>query len=241
MSQPMDARFASDDLAPGDLEFVTERLEGVRGRVVSAGGDPDSVRIVAVTKGFGLAAVRAAIALGLDHVGENYADELVAKAGLLAGEESAAQLRWHFLGAVQRNKLTRLAPVVARYEGVDRLVEGERIARLAPGASVLVEVDLTGASGRGGAAKDEVPALVTALQRLELSVDGLMTVAPPGPPALARSAFAEVASLAAELGLAERSMGMSGDLEEAVAAGSTTLRLGAALFGPRPGRPEVSQ
>jgi uncharacterized pyridoxal phosphate-containing UPF0001 family protein len=150
-------------------------------------------------------------------------------------------VRWHYLGALQRNKVNRLAGRVALFEGIDRLDEGVALARRAPGASVLVEVDTAGRPGRGGVPPAEVPALVGALRALDLSVEGLMTVAPPGGGAPARHAFSAVATLRDDLGLAEASMGMTDDLELAVAAGSTMVRVGRALFGSRPPRVRVSQ
>ncbi|HVB06681.1 MAG TPA: alanine racemase [Acidimicrobiales bacterium] len=217
---------------------VAGNLARLRARIASA-GDPAAVRIVAVTKTFPLAAVFAARAAGLADIGENYANELVDKAAA-AGAAGASELRWHFLGELQRNKLARLAPLVACYQGLDRLEEGEGLARRRPGARVLVEVDVAGTPGRGGVAPREVTPLVGALVRLELDVAGLMTVAPPDPVA-ARRAFSLVAALRAELGLAEASMGMSDDLELAVEAGSTMVRVGSALFGPRAGQGPVPQ
>jgi hypothetical protein len=201
----------------------------VRVRIADAGGDPSSVRVVAVTKGFGADAVRAARAVGLDDLGENYAGELEAKA---PGPEGTC---WHFLGAVQRNKVKALAPLVGVWQGVARVAEGERIAARAPGARVLVQVDTTGRAGRNGCPPADVSSLVRDLSSLDLTVAGLMTVAPQGDPALVAAAFAEVARLADQAGLPERSMGMSDDLEAAVAAGSTMVRIGRGLFGPRPG------
>jgi PLP dependent protein len=185
------------------------------------------VRVVAVTKGFGLDAVHAALEAGLEDLGENYAGELVEKA--TAADADAV---WHFLGTVQRNKVPDLAPVVGVWQSVAREPEGARIARFAPGASVLVQVDTTGLPGRNGCAPSEVAELVGRLRDLELAVRGLMTVAAPGPAGAA--AFTEVGRLADELGLEERSMGMSDDLEAAVAAGSTMVRVGRGLFGERP-------
>ncbi|MGH9087650.1 MAG: YggS family pyridoxal phosphate enzyme [Acidimicrobiales bacterium] len=205
----------------------------VRARIAAAGGDPGTVRVVAVTKGFGPDVARATVAAGLLDVGENYAQELLAKA---VGWDTVPAPRWHFLGAVQRNKVPALAPVVDCWQSVARAVEGEAIARRRPGAGVLVEVDLTGRKGRNGCSPDAVPALVTDLGSLGLDVRGLMTVAPPGPGG-ARPAFRTVRDLADRLGLPERSMGMSGDLEDAVAEGSTMVRVGRALFGARGVRP----
>jgi uncharacterized pyridoxal phosphate-containing UPF0001 family protein len=196
----------------------------VRRRIESAGGDPAVVRVLAVTKGFGPDAVRAALDAGLTDIGENYAQELLTKA---PGAEGA---RWHFLGAVQRNKVRALAPLVDVWQGVARVAEGERIARDAPGASVMVQVDYTGLPGRNGCAPDAVPALVQALSAFDLQVTGLMTVAPvSGAP----DVFRQVGEMADRLGLPERSMGMSDDLEAAVAAGSTMVRIGRGLFGER--------
>ena len=228
----------------GDLvETVAGNLEVVRRRIDAAGGDRHAVQVVAVTKTFGEAAVRAALHAGLTDIGENYADELVGKAIALAAhpEPGVAAPRWHYLGAVQRRHLGPLAAVVTVYEGVDRLEEGEAIARRRPGASVLVEVDTTARTGRGGVAPGEVAALVTALAGLDLAVRGLMTVAPPGAGAEAATAFEIVGRLRAELGLAEASMGMTEDLELAVAAGSTMVRVGRGLFGPRVGSPPVPE
>jgi uncharacterized pyridoxal phosphate-containing UPF0001 family protein len=206
---------------------VAARLAAVRERIGRAGGDPERVRVLAVTKGFGAEAVLAARAAGLVDIGENYAAEMVHKAPGPPGTQ------WHFLGAVQRNKVGTLAPLVDVWQGVARLAEGERIARFAPGARVLIQIDYTGLPGRNGCAPADVPALAAALAGLNLTLQGLMTVAPPEPPA-AEVAFRSLARLADALELPERSMGMTADLEAAVAAGSTMVRVGRALFGERP-------
>jgi len=207
---------------------VARRLLAVRQRIERAGGDPARVRVVGVTKGFGPDAVRAAREAGLGDLGENYAAELVAKAP--AADDAVV---WHFLGAVQRNKVALLAPLVGLWQSVAREAEGARIARFAPGAGVLVQVDATGLPGRNGCLPSDVGELVRRLLDLGLDVRGLMTVAAPGLPA-ARAGFERVGQLADQLGLPERSMGMSDDLEAAVAAGSTMVRIGRALFGERP-------
>jgi len=219
--------FASDEVA--------QRLRAVRARIEEAGGDPSRVRIVGVTKGFGPEAVLAARAAGLVDIGENYANELVAKAADVQADASPAMLRWHFLGAIQRNKVARLAPVVGLWQSVARAEEGARIARFAPGATVLVEVETTGLAERNGCPPDDVAALVARLRDTGLDVQGLMTVAGPGEGA-ARSAFGTVRRLADELGLEERSMGMTDDLDAAVREGTTMVRIGRALFGERPAK-----
>ena len=213
------------------------RLAAIRRRIASAAPDPDRVTLLAVTKGFGPEAVQTALAAGLVAVGENYADELVAKAAALAGEPGPAPV-WHYLGAIQRNKVPRLAPVVACWQGLGRIEEGRAIARRRPGAQVLVQVDVAGLPGRGGVPPAEVPDLVADLRTEELDVAGLMAVGPPGAPEDARPGFREVARLADALDLRIRSMGMTDDLEVALEEGSTMVRLGRALFGDRPARTE---
>jgi PLP dependent protein len=217
---------------PFDAGGFVERVEAVRRRIGSVSGDPGGVRIVAVTKGFGIDAVAAALAAGLTDIGENYADELVSKAGELADTPLPPPV-WHFLGSVQRNKVARLAPLVAWWQTVSRLAEGRTIATRHPGATVLVQVDVTGLAGRGGCPPAEVSGLVGALRDEDLCVTGLMAVGPPGPPEGSRPGFSLVSSLADSLDLPVRSMGMSDDLEVALAEGSTMVRVGRAIFGER--------
>lgn len=208
---------------------VGEGLHEVRERIRRAGGDPARVRIVAVTKGFGPEAVAAALAAGLHDVGENYAQELVAKAKGPGG--SAA--RWHMLGHVQRNKVKALAPYVSVWQSVDRPELIRAVAAHRPGASILVQVNVTDDPARNGCDWDDAELLVEQAAAVGLDVRGLMAVGPrhdPGP------AYRRLAELADELGLEERSMGMSGDLEVAVGEGATMVRVGTALFGPRPDR-----
>ncbi|MGD0312320.1 MAG: YggS family pyridoxal phosphate enzyme [Acidimicrobiales bacterium] len=226
-----------------DPEGFAARLSDVRRRIDSSSPRPDSVRIVAVTKGFGADAVQAALDAGLADVGENYAEELLAKAALVAtgdgtggdggGPAPPSAPVWHFLGAVQRNKVARLAPLVTWWQGVCRPEEGTAIARRRPGSTVLVQIDVAGIAGRGGVPPDRAPELVARLRDEDLDVAGLMAVGPPGPPEGARPGFARLSSLADSLDLPVRSMGMSDDLEVAVAEGSTMVRLGRALFGER--------
>lgn len=209
-----------------------DRVEQVRARIASAGRRPDDVAIVAVTKGFGPNAVEAAAAAGLHDCGENYAQELLAKAAVT----EAAGVRWHFMGPVQRNKVAALAGPVTLWQGVDRTAAAAEIARRAPGARVLVQVNLSGDPARPGCGWGEAPALVEAASDLGLKVEGLMGVARREG---ARAQFRRLAALANGLGLAEVSMGMSGDFEVAVQEGSTMVRVGTALFGARPGAAQV--
>jgi pyridoxal phosphate enzyme (YggS family) len=210
-------------------EAVASRLAEVRRRVARAGGDPTSIRIVAVTKGFEVRTVEAALAAGLPDVGENYAQELVAKAG-----QTSAPARWHFLGPVQRNKVKRLAPLVTVWHGIDRAVAADAVAAARPGVEVLVQVNLTGQAGRPGCRPEDVDDLVRYCRQRPISLSGLMAIGPEGDLDRTRSSFAWLARRARQLGLRELSMGMSDDFEVAVAEGATTLRLGRVLFGPRP-------
>lgn len=211
---------------------VTPPLSAVRARIAAAGGDLDKITIVAVVKGFEPGVARTAAAAGCRDLGENRAQDLVAKAGAL----TPLTVRWHFLGEVQRNKVAAIADHVHLWHSVDRIVEGEEIARRRPGAAVLTQVNTTGEPQKAGCAPDEAARLVAGLGKLGLEVRGLMTVGPIGPAEAARPAFRRLAQLGAELGLQELSMGMSGDLEVAVQEGATIVRVGTGLFGPRPQR-----
>jgi hypothetical protein len=208
---------------------VAARLHDVRERVAGAGSDPDAIRVVAVTKGFGNDAVAAAVAAGLLDVGENYAQELLEKTGA-----ASPDVRWHFLGAVQRNKVARLSPWVRAWHGLDRPPAADAVAKASPGVEVFIEVNLSGVASRPGCAPEDVDALVGHCRALPLDVSGLMAVGPAGDLEGSRECFRYLARQARQLGLRELSMGMSDDFEAAVAEGATTLRLGRVLFGPRP-------
>ena len=226
------------DLA-GNLRAVRARIDAA---ARAAGREPSSVALLAVSKTWPADDVRALAALGQVDFGENRAQELLSKAGELADVD----LRWHFIGQLQRNK----AAAVARLGAVVHTVDRESLARALDRAGrecerpvdVLVQVDLGGVAGelaaRGGAAPDDVPALADLVVSCPgLRLRGLMAVAPRGEdPA---PAFERLAALAERLRgdhpeAAELSAGMSGDLEAAVAAGATVVRVGTALFGDRP-------
>lgn len=222
-----------------DPVAVARNLARLRTRVRAAGGD--DVEIVAVTKRFGLDAVRAARQAGLRSIGENYAQELAQKAQALtefdraeAGPARADPVAWHFIGQLQSKRIPLIAEYVAVWQSVDRSKTGELIARHAPGARVMVQVNATGERQKAGCEPDEVASLVDHLRTLVLDVVGLMTMGRVGDEASSRAAFRQVRLLADGLGLRECSMGMSGDLEWAVAEGSTMIRVGTDLFGPRP-------
>ena len=203
---------------------VAENLAALRERI------PDHVTIVGVTKQQAGDVVADALAAGLFDLGENRADALLAR----AEATDDTRVRWHFLGQIQRNKIAKVAPHVALWQSVDRAELGPAIARHAPGAHVLVEVNLTDDPNRGGTSLAAVPALVRDLQAEGLVVRGLMAVGPLGGPEAARPGFTSVVQCADELGLPERSLGMSDDIDVAVACGSTMVRVGTAIFGARP-------
>jgi pyridoxal phosphate enzyme (YggS family) len=207
---------------------VAANVTALRERIARTGRDPASIRLVAVTKTFGVEAVDAALANGLHDLGENYVDELETKSAQRRDE----QLTWHFIGTLQSNKIARICASAQVIATVSRTKELERIARGEHHPALLIQVDYTGGATRNGASADEVPALVGRARDLDLDVRGLMTVAAPDS-ALARSAFANLAALREDLGLAECSMGMSDDLEIACELGTTELRIGRALFGER--------
>jgi hypothetical protein len=169
----------------------------------------ETINIVAVTKGFGADAVTAARQTGLVDIGENYAQELLAKlAGL--GENRP---RVHFIGRLQSNKVRSLAGVVDLWQSIDRASLVEPLARLRPAVNVLVQVNVSDEQQKGGCTPADAPGLVAELREQGLQVDGLMTVGRSGRPEDARPGFRLLRRLVDELGLTTCSMGMTDDLE----------------------------
>ena len=208
---------------------VSEVLARVAAAATRAGRDPASVVLIGASKTVPAEILAAALDAGLTDLGENRAQELLAKAPVLAGR--SAPPTWHFLGRLQRNKVAGLVPWVSWWHSVDRVVLGEAIARRAPNARILVEVNLGDEPAKGGCPPAEAPALVDELRRLPLEVAGLMAVVPrAGDP---RPWFAALRDLAGTLELRELSMGMSDDFEAAIAEGATMVRVGRAIFGDR--------
>lgn len=198
---------------------------------IGAGRAPASVTLVVVSKTVPGAVVRDALAAGAADLGENRAQELVAKAAELS--DVAPAPRWHFIGRLQRNKVRMLAGVVDLWHSIDRPELAEPLARHAPGARVLVEVNLSEEPQKGGCQPADAPALVERLTGSGLVVEGLMTVpAATGDP---RPVFAALREMGTRLGLPELSMGMTADFEAAIAEGATIVRVGSAIFGPRSG------
>jgi pyridoxal phosphate enzyme (YggS family) len=209
---------------------VARAVTDVRARIAAAaaraGRDPQGVTLIGATKTVGAARARDAVAAGVVDLGENRAQELLEKAPLVPGA------RWHFIGRLQRNKVRALAPWVTAWHSVDREAAGTEIARRAPGARVLVEVNLAREAQKGGCEPAAVAGLVERLRGDGLEVEGLMTVPPHGTDP--RPWFAALRDLAEEVGVRELSMGMTDDFEVAVEEGATMVRVGRALFGDRP-------
>jgi pyridoxal phosphate enzyme (YggS family) len=189
------------------------------------------VNVLGVTKSFTAELILDAYTAGIGRIGENYAQELLSKAEVI---RSIGDVEVHFIGQLQSNKVRSLVGLVDRFDSVDRASLVVELARRAPGARVLIQVDTSDEPGKGGCAPDEVDALCDLAGSSGLVVEGLMTVGPTqGDPEAARRGFALVRSLADQLGLRECSMGMSDDLEVAISEGATEIRVGRALFGPR--------
>ncbi len=217
-----------------DSEDVRTRLRGLRDRIDGVERAwSHRVAVVGVTKGFGADAVDAAVAAGCDAIGENYAQELLDKRATI--ERLGPEV--HFIGRLQRNKVRQLVDIVDVWCSLDRASAIDEVAKRAPGGRVMIQVDTTGDPGKGGCDVGDTAALVDRATEQGLIVRGLMTVGPTGGDSeAARPGFRRVRALVDELGLDECSMGMSGDLVVAVEEGSTEVRVGTALFGPRPPR-----
>lgn len=210
-----------------DPQEVALRVQQIRTEVARESSSP--VALIAVTKTFGHDAIRAAVVAQCDAVGENYAQEVLAKVA-----EAPIDLPVHFIGAIQSNKVRQLAPYISLWQGVDRLSVISEIGKRAPRAEILLQVNTTNEDTKSGVPPSQVESLLAAGQDAGLVVRGLMTIGPTsGDAAEAEKAFLSLRSLADSLHLAECSMGMSDDYLVAVACGSTMIRIGSRLFGPR--------
>jgi hypothetical protein len=219
-----------------------ERLAAVRQRIrraEQAAGRPNgSVRLIAVSKTQPIGALISAYQCGQRDFGENYLQEALAKQDRLAHYDIA----WHFIGPIQSNK-TR--PIAARFDwvhSVDRLKIAERLSEQRPAdlppLNICVQVNVSEEASKSGVALDALPDLVAAVARLpRLRLRGLMAIPEPSAdPAQQRRAFRVLRQAfddLADYGLDTLSMGMSDDLEAAVQEGTTLVRVGTAVFGPR--------
>ena len=218
---------------------IAKRLNEVRARIQRAceqvSRDSSEVTLVAVSKRHSLQSIRAAYDAGQREFGENYAQELVQKAEAL---RHLVGIRWRMIGHVQRNKVKALLRIGAAIDTIDSLRLARALSRHSEGLRMPVEVgiqvNLSAEPQKAGVSPAELPELVAAVRELpHLNLCGLMTI-PRTESEAAAAAFAELRTLADRYGLPKRSMGMSSDLEAAIANGATHVRVGTAIFGPRP-------
>jgi pyridoxal phosphate enzyme (YggS family) len=228
------------------MSEIAENWQALRDRIDraerAADRQPGSVRLLAVSKTQPPEAVRSAHACGQRAFGENYVQEGVAKVAALADLEG---LEWHFIGPLQSNKTRDVAEAFHWVHSVDREKIARRLAEQRPAGlprlQVCLQVNIDDEAGKSGCTPAELPALVRAVLSLPaLELRGLMCIPRPGNHAaftdLAKTRLDLLASIP-ELSAARfdtLSMGMSDDLEAAIAAGSTLVRIGTALFGARP-------
>ncbi len=225
------------------LQTVRDRIERA---ARAAGRDPARITLLAITKTFGAERVLQAMAAGQHRFGENYVQEAVGKMDEVARAEPGQSVEWHFIGPIQSNKTRELAERFDWVQTVDRLKIAQRLSQQRPAGrpalNVLVQVNISGEATKHGVLPAEAAALarqVAALPRLRLR--GLMAIPEPeADPQRQRAPFATMRELLEQLRrelpgteLDTLSMGMSDDLEAAVAEGSTMVRVGTAIFGAR--------
>jgi PLP dependent protein len=234
------------EVAASERVNIGQTLARARARIDQAARachrDPASVKLVAVSKTQPPERIREAYEAGQRAFGENYAQELTSKANALA---DLPGLEWHFIGHLQSNK----ARVVAKHAHVVHTIDsvaiarelGKRVAREGRGRPlpVLVEVNVGGERQKAGAAPSELAEVMAAVRgEPTLALRGLMTVPPAGGLDVARGVFETIEMLRQQHGgaalLPELSLGMTGDLEVAIACGATIVRVGTGVFGPRP-------
>ena len=221
---------------------IAANLERVRERVARAaeraGRTPDDVLLIGVSKVVEVERIRAALAAGLGALGENRVQEAKAKVA-----ELGRPVPWHLIGHLQTNKVKDALPLFDLIHSLDRLELAHEFERRAAAQSrtvdTLLQVNIAGEASKGGFAPDAVSGALEAIARLShVRVRGLMVIPPEAERAEeSRSWFRQLREMADKHGLRERSMGMSGDFEVAIEEGATMVRVGTAIFGPRPSRP----
>jgi len=248
---------AGDALTDAERQALGERLRGVRAGLEAACADASLAEpplLLAVSKGHPAAAIRAAYELGQRHFGENYVQELVEKAEALADLE---HLVWHVIGHLQRNKVKHVVEHAQAVHSVDSLLllaeldrratdhaipAGRRAFGSDPRLPIFIEVSIAGEEQKGGCDPAELGSLIDAADSANaVRLVGLMCVPPlDAEPERSREYFDKLRALRDEHGgiarMPELSMGMSHDYEQALRAGSTVVRIGTAIFGPRPPR-----
>jgi pyridoxal phosphate enzyme (YggS family) len=229
-------------MALSTLDSVAERLHRVRDEIgdaaVRAGREASDVRLVAISKGFPPQAVAAAMEAGQLEFGENRVQELESKY-----DKVPAGVVWHFVGALQRNKVRKLVRMASVIHSIDSRELAREVSSRSEGPiEVLIEVNASGEASKGGVPPHELNGLVEAVLEMEhLDLIGLMTMAPRvADPEEARPVFRQLAELRRQVEdrysyarIHHLSMGMSQDYRVAVEEGSTMVRIGEAIFGPR--------
>ena len=221
------------------FEALPERLAQVRAEVARFASQP--VTIVAVTKGFGSEAIRAAVAAGVVDIGENRVQEALHKQDELGVEGQGLGIRWHLIGHLQRNKAKHVPGRFELVHSVDSLALATELDKRATGLRVLLQVNVAGEEQKSGCAPQEASGLARQVAALgNLRLEGLMTVGPfTDDVDVQRRVFRGLRVLRDTINeengvwLPTLSMGMSGDYATALAEGATVIRLGTALFGPR--------
>jgi PLP dependent protein len=231
-------------ISPADTT-IANNLQALRAEIAAAAAaahrSDDCITLVAVSKGHGAAQVRAAAACGVTDFGESYLQEALPKIAALRD----LKLTWHFIGRIQANKTAAVAADFDWVHGVDRLRIAERLSaqrpHYAPPLQVCIQVNIAGEAAKAGIEPAAAPQLVQAVGALpRLKLRGLMCILPPGGSAVEnRATFGAMQLLLQQLNaqggaLDTLSMGMSADFREAIAQGATLIRVGTAIFGPRP-------
>ena len=223
------------------MSTIADNLSTLAGRIRSAaeacGRDPASIQLLAVSKTKPADAIREAFAAGVRDVGENYLQEALGK----QTELSDLPLTWHFIGPIQSNKTRPIAEHFDWVHSVDRLKIAQRLSEQRPAGlpplNLCLQVNVSGEASKSGCTPEDLPALAAAVAALpNLRLRGLMAIPEPTDDRAAQdAAFARVRELQDSLGLGldSLSMGMSHDLESAIAQGATWVRIGTALFGAR--------
>ncbi|MFZ0155724.1 MULTISPECIES: YggS family pyridoxal phosphate-dependent enzyme [unclassified Pseudomonas] len=223
------------------MSTIADNLSTLAARISAAaeasGRSPSAIRLLAVSKTKPATAVREAFAAGVRDVGENYLQEALNK----QAELSDLPLTWHFIGPIQSNKTRAIAEHFDWVHSVDRLKIAQRLSEQRPEGltplNICLQVNVSGEASKSGCTPEALPALASAIAALpRLKLRGLMAIPEPTDDRAAQeAAFAQVRQLQDSLGLDldTLSMGMSHDLEAAIAQGATWVRIGTALFGAR--------
>ena len=226
------------------MDTIDANLQAVKARIEAAakqcGRDVNDIQLLAVSKTFDVNAVRSAHVAGQRAFGENYVQEAVEKIATLSG----LPLTWHFIGPIQSNKTRQIAENFDWVHSIDRLKIAERLAAARPATraplQVCIQVNIGDETSKSGIAPTEALGLAHAIAKLpQLNLRGFMTIPPASSDiSVQRSYFAQLRRLRDNIAsqdcpLDTLSMGMSGDIEAAIAEGSTMVRVGTAIFGSR--------